>query len=123
MFTIPITLISVVYMSLLTIVYFSKERITTTENKIYSNMIKLSCFGIIIDAVSSLFVLFNFTGSYLFRVVTKLMFMYYVMWSGLLLSYTVLVSLKYSKSDTVNINRILKLILCFFGICASLVVF
>ena len=122
MLTIPITIISVIYMALLAIVYFSKRRISTTENKIYSNMIKLSCFGIIVDAVSSLFVIFNATDSYFFRVATKLMFIYYVLWSGMLFSYTVLTSLRYKKDNSANINKILKLIYYFFAICAVLVV-
>ena len=91
MLTIPITITSTVYMILLTVVYFSKERISTAENRIYSNMIKLSCFGIFVDAASSFFVIFNATNLYLFRVATKFMFVYYVMWSGMLLSYTMLI--------------------------------
>lgn len=122
MLTIPITIFSVIYMFLLAVVYFSKERISTTENKIYSNMIRLSCFGILVDAASSLFVIFNATDLYLFRVATKLMFVYYVLWSGLLLSYTVLVSLKYGKSNVASINRFLKAISWFFIVCSILVI-
>ena len=123
MLTIPITIMSVIYMLLLAVVYFSKERISTTENKIYSNMIRLSCFGIIVDATSSLFVIFNATNSYLFRVATKFMFVYYVMWSGLLVCYTVLVSLKYKKDNKpVNVKKILKYVLSFFVVCSILVI-
>ena len=59
MLTIPITFISATYMLLLAIAYFSKERITNIENKLYANMIKLSCFGIIMDSISCLLLINN----------------------------------------------------------------
>lgn len=123
MLTIPITITSVIYMTLLTIVYFSKGRISTTENKIYSNLIILSCFGIVVDAISTCFVMFKATDLYLFRVVTKFMFVYYVMWSGLLLCYTMLTCLKYRKNiDNATINRTLRLISYFYIVCSLLVI-
>lgn len=125
MLTIPVTIFSMIYMILLTIVYFSKKRISTIENKVYSNMIRLSCFGIIVDALSSILVIFDMTDNLLFQIVTKFMFIYYVLWSGMLLSYTIIVSLKYKgESDkSLKIQKILKLVYTFFGICCLAVAF
>lgn len=122
MLTIPVTIFSMIYMLLLAIVYFSKRRIPTVENKIYSKLVVLSCIGIILDAISSLFVVFSITDSYLFVVVTKMMFCYYILWSGVLLSYTVTVSLNSRKNKEINMKRIYRVISLSYLICAFLVI-
>ena len=122
MLTIPVTIFSMIYMLLLAIVYFSKRRIPTVENKIYSKLVVLSCIGIILDAISSLFVVFSATNSYLFVVVTKMMFCYYILWSGVLLSYTVTVSLNSRKNKEINMKRIYRVISLSYLICAFLVI-
>lgn len=125
MLTIPVTILSAVYMCLLTVAYFSKDRISSIENKIYSNMIKLSCLGIIIDATSCLMVIFNMTETVYFRTVTILMFMYYILWSGLFVTYSFTVSFQ-KKGMSVQefenkYSRKIKYILLAFIICALLV--
>ena len=122
MLTIPVTIFSMIYMLLLAIVYFSKRRIPTYENKIYSKLIVLSCIGITLDVLSSLFVIFSATDSNLFVIVTKMMFIYYILWSGLLLSYTVTVSVNSRKNKKINIKRIYKIISFSYLICAFLVI-
>lgn len=122
MLTIPVTIFSMIYMLLLAIVYFSKRRIPTYENKIYSKLIVLSCIGITLDVLSSLFVIFSATDSNLFVIVTKMMFIYYILWSGLLLSYTVTVSVNSRKNKKINIKRIYRIISFSYLICAFLVI-
>lgn len=122
MLTIPVTIFSMIYMLLLAIVYFSKRRIPTYENKIYSKLIILSCIGITLDVLSSLFVIFSATDSNLFVIVTKMMFIYYILWSGLLLSYTVTVSVNSRKNKKINIKRIYRIISFSYLICAFLVI-
>ena len=70
MLTIPVTMLSAIYMILLSVAYFSKERITNSEITVYSNMIKLTCLGIILDAASALLVVYNMTDTMIFRIVT-----------------------------------------------------
>ena len=123
MLTIPVTIFSMIYMFLLAIVYFSKRRISTYENKIYSKLVVLSCIGIALDALSSLFVIFSATDSFFFVVVTKLMFVYYVLWSGILFSYTVVVSLSSRKGKDFNYSKIFKVISFFYIICCIFVIF
>lgn len=125
MLTIPVTILSAVYMCSLAIAYFSKDRILSIENKIYSNMIKLSWIGIMIDAISCLLVIFNATGSIYFRVITILMFMYYILWSGLFVSYTFAISfekkgISSQEKDKAYLKKI-NCILLFFIVCALLV--
>ena len=122
MLTIPVTIFSMIYMILLAIVYFSKRRIPTFENKIYSKIVILSCIGIILDVISSLFVVFSATSSYLFVVITKMIFVYYVLWSGLLLSYTVTVSINSRKYNKINIQKLYRIISFAYLFCAFLVI-
>lgn len=125
MLTIPVTILSTIYMTLLMVAYFSKDRISNIENKIYSNMIKLSFIGIILDTISCLFVIFGMTESIYFRLVTILIFMYYILWSGLFVLYTFTISFK--KADITDqefvkrYGKILNIAAVFFLICALVV--
>jgi len=125
MLTIPVTILSAVYMVLLAIVYFSKDRITNLEIKIYSHMIKLTLVGIILDAASALLVIYNMTDTLLFRIITILIFMYYIMWSGFFLIYTYIISLKRSnvtdKEFLQKHHKVLNAIFTIFIICTILV--
>lgn len=125
MLTIPVTILSAVYMCLLTIAYFSKDRISSVENKIYSNMIKLSFIGIILDAISCLLVIFDKAASLGFRTVTILIFMYYILWSGLFVTYTFAISLqKTNLSEQKFVKKYKKKlngIILFFVFCALIV--
>ncbi len=125
MLTIPVTILSAIYMCLLTIVYFSKERIPSIENKIYSNMIKLSCLGIILDALSCIFVILEMTETFAFRLITILIFMYYIMWSCLFLLYVYTVSFKKNNMTDQEFNKKhlknIKVIFYIFLVCAIII--
>ena len=127
MLTIPVTMLSAIYMILLSVAYFSKERITNSEITVYSNMIKLTCLGIILDAASALLVVYNMTDTMIFRIVTIFIFMYYIMWSGLFLIYTYIISFKKQhmtdKQFLEKHKKIIKIILWAFIICAMLIPF
>ena len=125
MLTIPVTMLSAIYMLLLAVAYFSKERITNSEIKVYSNMIKLACVGIVLDAISALLVVYNMTDTMYFRLVTILIFMYYIMWSGLFLIYTYIISFKKpnmsDKEFLKKHKKRLQIIFSLFAICALLI--
>lgn len=125
MLTIPVTILSTIYMCLLAVAYFSKERITNIEIKIYSNMIKLSCVGIILDTISCLLLINHLADTIHFRVVTILIFMYYIMWSGLFLIYTYTISFKKQnmteKEFIKKHGTIIKAIFCAFALCAIII--
>ncbi|MBQ9011492.1 MAG: response regulator [Bacilli bacterium] len=126
MLTIPVTIITMIYMLLLTVVYFGKERISTIENKLYANIIRLSCFGIILDSVSCMLVIENMINTVYFRFVTLLIFIYYVLWSGLFLIYIYVISFKKNNSDKdfyKKHQRNIKLIAAFYLLCALVIIF
>lgn len=127
MITIPITFISVIYMLLLTIVYFSKERITNIENKLYANMIKLSCFGIIVDSMSCMLLINNYEQTLYFKIATLFMLVYYIMWSGLFLIYIFVISLKKPNMNDNDFDKkyllLVKTIFYIYLICSITVVF
>ena len=127
MLTIPVTMLSAIYMILLSVAYFSKERITNSEIIVYSKMIKLTCLGILLDAASALLVVYNMTETTLFHIVTILIFMYYIMWSGLFLIYTYIISFKKQnmtdKQFLKKHKKIIKIILWLFIICTILIPF
>ena len=127
MTTIPVTLISTTYMILLTIAYFSKERITNIENKLYANMIKLSCFGIIMDSISCLLLIKGLEDTPYFKMTTLFMFLYYIMWSGLFLIYIFVVSLKKNNMSDNDFDKkylkIVKIIFYAYIICGIVTIF
>lgn len=127
MLTIPITFISATYMLLLAIAYFSKERITNIENKLYANMIKLSCFGIIMDSISCLLLINNLQETPYFKMATLFMFVYYIMWSGLFLIYILVVSLKKPNMNDKDFDQkylpMVKIVFYAYVICSFVVIF
>ncbi len=127
MLTAPVTFISAIYMILLTIAYFTKERVSNIENKIYANMIRLSCFGIVMDAISCYMYLADLIQTPYFRMITIFMFIYYIMWSGLFLIYIMVISLKKpNMSDKDFDNKYLpfvKIIFYFYLACSFLIIF
>lgn len=113
MIGIYILLTSLFYLVLLTIVYFSKKRILSIENKIFKFMLIANLIGIILD-VSSMIIIpmqkYNMLGLF----VNKLFLVYLVTWITLFTFYTFFVS-KYDEKFVLkrkNIFRYLYYISC-----------
>ena len=106
---ISISLISygVLFLIFLSITYFSKERIRSKENKIYSFGIIVTIIGSLLEIISSVMFYTNNYNNSLFSFITRLIFIYYLLWSNLLLFYYMITVSKNQNMTYKLIRKIL----------------
>ena len=93
-------MISFIYLLLVMIIYFIKEKIKTKENKIYSMIIITSFIGIILDFIS-VYMAFSYKHNVLFNLVNRFYLVYLLTWISLITSYTLVISLSEKKATKV----------------------
>ena len=84
-------LASLIYVILLMGAYFSKKRIASVENKIYSSLIIVNVIGVILDIISTSLALYDFDNPFL-NIVSKLYLVYLISFMFLLTNYALTVS-------------------------------
>ena len=84
-------LASLVYILLLAGAYFSKKRISTVENKIYSSLIITNVVGVITDIASTSLALFDYDNPFL-NIISKIYLIYLISFLSLLTNYALTVS-------------------------------
>lgn len=84
---------STFYILLIILVFFSKKRLASRENKVYSALIVTNLFGLILDLASTYLALVDFDNIML-NPLCKLFLVYLVVWLSLFVYYTFIVSLK-----------------------------
>lgn len=93
MISLTASIVSFIYTFLLCIFFFSRERIDTKENKIFSHMLTASFIGISLDSVSGVLFLTGVNPNSVFYLfLTKCIITFYVVWDMLMLSYIILIS-------------------------------
>lgn len=110
--TIYIQIVSVVYCILFMIIYFSRERLNSSENKLYKLLMLTNLIGLGIDIICAIST-FNMTNVTVFNIIiTKLYLMYFITWIMIFSIYTFTISInkKNSKQKT-SINFKINLIL------------
>ena len=118
--TIYIQIISLVYSFMLMIVYFSKKRLNTPENKVYKMLIVINFVGIILDVICAI-TTFNMVDVKLFNVViVKLYLMYFVTWIMGFSTYTFAISIKEEGKEK-KIKKYLLIDLILFIIYTTIV--
>ena len=92
--TIYIQIISLVYSFMLMIVYFSKKRLNTPENKVYRLLIIVNFVGIILDVICAI-ATFNMVSVKTYNIIiAKLYLMYFITWIMAFSTYTFAISIK-----------------------------
>ena len=92
--TIYIQIISLVYSFMLMIVYFSKKRLNTPENKVYKLLIIVNFVGIILDVICAV-TTFNMVSVKTYNIIiAKLYLMYFITWIMAFSTYTFAISIK-----------------------------
>lgn len=86
-------IISFIYISLVMIIYFKKERIDTRENKLFSKLLIISFIGIILD-FCSVYMAFNNSHGIIFRIINQLYLVYLLTWISLITIYSITISSK-----------------------------
>lgn len=94
-------IISFIYLILVMIIYFSKKKINTSENKVYSILLTVILLGVVID-FSSVYMAFSGLHNSFFGFVNRLYLVYLLTWISLLTSYSFIISLskKAAKKGT-----------------------
>lgn len=94
-------IISFIYLILVMIIYFSKKKINTSENKVYSILLTVTLLGVVID-FSSVYMAFSDLHNSFFEFVNRLYLVYLLTWISLLTSYSFIISLskKAAKKGT-----------------------
>lgn len=83
---------SFMYIVLLCFAYFSKKRIKSDENKIYSLLIIANIFGIILDVFSSFISKSYLINTFDYVLLTKIIMVYFLTWLYLFLLYVLIIS-------------------------------
>lgn len=100
MIGIVLQVISLIYIAMLAIVYFSKKRMDSLENKVFSILIMTNIFGLIIDVVSTSLALRHMTG-FLLTLSSKIYLVYLLAWILLLTVYIFIISSKNEEKKKV----------------------
>lgn len=97
--TIFLTIISFFYSVLLMIAYFSKDKIKTLENKVYSKLIIINFIGIILELFCTIFA--GYTKDYLvfYTILNKLFLVELTIWCSVFSVYVFLISSKKEKNE------------------------
>lgn len=112
------TLTSLFYISLLTIVFFSKQRINSIENKLFSYLILSNLVGILL-AIFSYFTISNIeTMALINEFVSKAYLIYLIVWITLFTEYTIIIS-AVKKEKIINKRNIIYYIFTAIGIVAA----
>ena len=120
MFEVPssFAICSLFYILLLVIVYFSKQRIPSPENKIYAWLTVSNLVGVLLDFLSGMLLYYSFDkGSFLYLLLTKFIFLYFLFWLFLFLLYVLEISVGSKYRENKKINKII----FSFGIIAILI--
>ncbi len=105
-------IISLVYILLLIIVFFSKKRLKTVENSIYITLAIINAIGLILD-ISSVYTIINRESIPIINaIVTKAYLIYLLTWISLLTIYIFIISMKENN----NLHNISKKYIYFFSI-------
>ena len=97
------------FLIIFSFVYFSKQRISLPENKVYSILLIFTILGCFIDIIGFLcFKTFDIS-SFINESITRINMLYYYVWIFLMMIYVILISFKSKIKDEKNFMKKLKL--------------
>lgn len=97
-------ILSLFYSVLLVIIYFSKKRFSSLENKFFSAMIITNFVGIVLDIVSTYLAIINFNiNTVIFF--CKLYLIYLLIWISLMTAYILIISIVKKQSNGIKVLR------------------
>ena len=97
--TIFLTIISFFYSVLLMIAYFSKDKIKTLENKVYSKLIIINFIGIILELFCTIFAGYAKDHLVFYTILNKLFLVELTIWCSVFSVYVFLISSKKEKNE------------------------
>ena len=108
MITIITNIVSLIYLVLISIIYYSKKKPKSEENRIYSIMLIASIIGNILDPLSGILYYNNYNVMSLsYLILTKMILLYYLIWDISFFSYIILIT---NSDNSTKFKKILKII-------------
>ena len=103
-FSIPLLIISLVYLLLIAFLFFSKEKIKTTENNVYTALLITTILGIILD-IAGIFAHLSLPESSIVRwLIVKFYMLYLLTFTYLITIYIVCIG-KHFEKENLNIIK------------------
>lgn len=105
---------SLFYISLITVIYFSKKRINTLENKIYSFLLIIGVIGAIFEIFCYPASMFSNQNKFVSNFTLKGYLYYLISWMLLFTFYVISISHEYNKKNIDKFNKYINNVLLFF---------
>ena len=104
MFSFAFNIACMFFLLLISIFYFTKEKINNYENRIYKKLIIISSIGLTLDAVGYILLnAINDTSNYLNVFISKMYLVYFVLWISTFKTYIVCVTAK--NENEINLSQ------------------
>lgn len=117
--TIFFTIASLMYSVLLMIAYFSKDKIKTPENKVYSKLIIINFVGIVLEIFCTIFAGYAEEHMLFYTILNKLFLIELIAWGATFGTYVFLISSK--KDSKEGLKRYMKKVLKLYIILILLI--
>lgn len=111
--TIFFTIASLMYNVLLMIAYFSKDKIKTSENKVYSKLIIINFVGIVLELFCTIFAGYAKEHLLFYTILNKLFLIELIVWGATFGTYVFLISSK--KDSVIALKKYMKNVLKLYG--------
>ena len=108
---------SLVYLVLIAVIYFSKNRLDNYDNKLYSIILIVNIFGLVLDICQSLVIKYNYPDT-IIHILTKSFLVYITVWTFLFCSYILSLSKKTKINDVL---QKVKYLVLFVGVLGSII--
>ena len=108
---------SLVYLVLIAVIYFSKKRLDNYDNKLYSIILIINIFGLVLDICQSLVIKYNYPDT-IIHILTKSFLVYITVWTFLFGSYILSLSKKTKINDVL---QKVKYLVLFVGVLGSII--
>ena len=105
-----IRLINLLYLIIISIVFFSKKRINNKETKVFSYILIANIIGLLLEIINYFLLISNDKANIFYIMETKMILIYYLVWGSLFLGYELILfkkSTKYLKIFTVFSSLVL----------------
>lgn len=107
---------SLFYIVLLTIMYFSKQRLNALENKIYGWLIICNLIGVVL-AISCYYTILNMEAVPILNIIiSKMLLLYYLAWISIFTIYVFVVSHDNKNNSSVDKNRHFRIVYRIFTV-------
>ena len=96
-----VTICCLIFLLIITIVFFTKPKINKLENKSFSWLLVLNIIGLILQIVSYVLIknYNNFQNTMYYIIVLKFIFFYYVLWELFFVYYITIISFSLNEND------------------------